>query len=134
MNTAKKSRLISDATTPYKLDDTEGTGSARAYINRVHFDAGLAYGVVEKKTPSHNSTMRNSMYLQVPRGDSSADVYHDAHEHLRQRSNFKFLKQVNFDDLVPTSQYNASFDLSANMLRGTNVYRHANAKSIRNEA
>ena len=69
--------------------------------------------------------MRNSMHLQVPTKNSqidkhSAEAYQDQAQ--RQRSQIKYLKQINFDDLIPGSQYNASFDLSSNMLRGSNIY------------
>jgi hypothetical protein len=42
-------------------------------------------------------------------------------EEKRQRSNVKYLKQINFDDCIPGNQYTASFDLTANNMRGAKV-------------
>ena len=35
--------------------------------------------------------------------------------------------------MMPASQYNGSFDLSSNLLRGSNIYNTTAQKSIRNE-
>jgi hypothetical protein len=66
-NIKKNNRMHSDISTPYKPErKEEGAGSARAY-HQSNVDTGLAYGLIEKSTPSQNTTMRNSVHLQVPK-------------------------------------------------------------------
>ena len=100
------------------------------------YESGNAYGLCESKE-RHNSIMLAQNRDNAEKLSSSSEVYQDTaemHINNRQGSKVKYLKQINFDDLIPPhTQQNPIFDLNTNTnLRGNNFYRTAK-KSLRND-